>query len=52
VGFLEPGKKADVITVDMMTPYRTPTREPLTSIGLYATPGDIDTVIVDGRILK
>jgi len=52
VGSLEPGKKADVITVDMINPYLTPTREPLTSIVLYATPGDIDTVIVDGRILK
>ncbi len=52
VGSLEPGKKADVITVDLMSPYLTPTRDPLTSIALYATPGDVDTVIVDGRILK
>ncbi len=52
IGSLEPGKKADVITIDMMNPYLTPTREPLTSVFLYATPGDIDNVICDGRFLK
>jgi 5-methylthioadenosine/S-adenosylhomocysteine deaminase len=52
VGSLEPGKKADLILVDMLNPYLTPTKDPLTSIVLYATPADVDTVIVDGRILK
>ncbi|MCJ7572737.1 amidohydrolase family protein, partial [Candidatus Bathyarchaeota archaeon] len=52
VGSIEPGKKADVITVDMLNPYLTPTREPLTSLFLYATPADIDNVICDGRLLK
>ncbi len=52
VGSLEPGKKADIITVDMANPYLTPTKDSLTSIVLYGTSSDIDTVIVDGRILK
>ena len=52
VGSLEAGKKADVIIVDMMNPFLTPTKDPLTSLVLYATSSDIDTVIVDGRILK
>lgn len=52
VGSLEPGMKADIITVDMMNPFLTPTRDPLTSIVLYGTSADIDTVIVDGNILK
>ncbi len=52
VGSLEPGKKADVITFNMLNPYLTPTKDPLTSIVLYGSSGDIDTVIVDGRILK
>jgi len=52
VGSLEPGKKADIITVDMANPYLTPTKDPLTSIVLYGTSSDIDTVIVDGNILK
>jgi len=52
VGSLEPGKKADIIAFDMLNPYLTPTRDPLTSIVLYGTSSDIDTVIVDGKILK
>jgi len=51
-GSLEPGKKADIITINMRNPYLTPTNDPLTSIVLYGSPADIDTVIVDGRILK
>jgi 5-methylthioadenosine/S-adenosylhomocysteine deaminase len=52
VGSLEAGKKADLILVDLLNPYLTPTKDPLTSLVLYATPSDVDTVIVDGRILK
>jgi 5-methylthioadenosine/S-adenosylhomocysteine deaminase len=52
VGSLEPGKKADVITFDMVNPYLTPTKDPLTSIVLYGVSSDIDTVIVDGNFLK
>ena len=52
VGSLERGKKADVITVNMLTPYLTPTREPLTSVLLYANPSDIDNVVCDGKWLK
>jgi 5-methylthioadenosine/S-adenosylhomocysteine deaminase len=52
VGSLEEGKRADLIMVDMLNPFLTPTKDPLTSIVLYSTSSDIDTVIVDGRILK
>ena len=52
VGSLEPGKKADIILVDMLNPLLTPTMDPLTSIVLYGTSDDISTVIVDGNILK
>ena len=52
IGSLETGKKADIITFDMMNPYITPTRDPVTSVFLYGTPGDIDNVICDGRLLK
>ncbi len=52
VGSLEKGKKADIITVNMLNPYLTPTRDPLTSIVLYGNPSDIDYVVVDGKILK
>ena len=52
LGSLEPGKKADVITVDTLNPYLTPTMDPLTSIVLYGTSGDISEVVADGSILK
>ena len=52
VGSLEPGKKADIIIIDMQNPYLTPTKDPITSIVLYGSAADIDTVIVDGRMLK
>jgi 5-methylthioadenosine/S-adenosylhomocysteine deaminase len=52
VGSIEVGKKADVILFDLMNPFITPTRDPVTSVFLYGTPGDIDTVICDGRMLK
>ena len=52
VGSLEPGKRADIIAYDMMSPHLTPTMEPLSSILLYGTSPDIDTVIVDGEIRK
>ncbi len=52
VGSLEPGKQADLIMIDMLNPLLTPTRDPLTSIVLYGTSKDIDTVVVKGRILK
>ena len=52
VGSLEIGKKADIITFDLMNPYLTPTQDPITSVFLYGTPGDIDNVIVDGKFLK
>ena len=49
---LEPGMKADIITINILNPYLTQTREPLTSVLLYAHPGDIDNVICDGKWLK
>jgi 5-methylthioadenosine/S-adenosylhomocysteine deaminase len=52
IGSLEPGKRADILLVDMQNPYLTPTRDPFTSIVLYGSSADIDTVIVDGIVLK
>ncbi|MGD9763194.1 MAG: amidohydrolase family protein [Candidatus Binatia bacterium] len=56
IGSLEPGKKADVIVVDLHKPHLTPVlRKPkfnVVSLLVYsATGGDVDTTIVDGRIL-
>jgi len=52
IGSLETGKKADIILIDLENPLLLPTNEPLTSIVLYGSSSDIDTVIVDGNFLK
>ncbi|HEX9915027.1 MAG TPA: amidohydrolase family protein [Candidatus Bathyarchaeia archaeon] len=52
IGSLEPGKKADIITFDLMNPYLTPTRDPVTSVFLYGAPADIDNVVCNGSFLK
>jgi cytosine/adenosine deaminase-related metal-dependent hydrolase len=52
VGSLEVGKKADIIMYDLNIPHLQPTMEPVSSVVLYGTSGDIETVIVDGKIIK
>ena len=51
VGSLEPGKKADVILLDLFKPHTYPLNMPLYRAVYYANGSDVDTVIVDGRIL-
>lgn len=52
IGSLEAGKRADIITVDLRKAHLTP----LTSLAYllvhYTTGADVETVIVDGKILK
>ena len=50
-GSLEPGKRADVIVVSMESPRQTPMYDPLSHL-VYATHGDdVQTVVVNGRVL-
>lgn len=51
IGSLEPGKKADIVLVDMRKPHLWPPNMPVTRLAHFANAGDVDTVIVDGRIL-
>jgi 5-methylthioadenosine/S-adenosylhomocysteine deaminase len=51
VGSLEKGKKADIVLIDLSKPHLKPLHDIYASI-VYASRGsDVDTVIVDGRIL-
>jgi 5-methylthioadenosine/S-adenosylhomocysteine deaminase len=51
LGSIEPGKLADVIVVRMDAPRQTPMYDPISHL-VYATRGDdVDTTIVNGRIL-
>lgn len=52
IGSLTPGKRADVILVDVRRPHLTPLNDAVTTVLLNAGPADVDTVLVDGRILK
>lgn len=51
IGSLEVGKKADIILVDLFKPHMMPMNMPLTRLTCFANAADVDTTIVDGRIL-
>lgn len=51
IGSLEVGKKADIILVDLCKPHLIPLHMPLYRIAYFANGSDVDTVIVDGRVL-
>jgi 5-methylthioadenosine/S-adenosylhomocysteine deaminase len=51
LGSLEAGKKADVILLDMRKPHLYPPNMPVDRVVYYANGNDIDTVIVDGKLL-
>ena len=51
LGSLEPGKKADIVLVDLRKPHLYPPNMPVMRLAHFANAADVDTVIVDGRIL-
>jgi len=51
VGSLEVGKKADIILIDFRKPHLTPLHDPYANIVYSAQGSDVDTVIVNGKIL-
>jgi cytosine/adenosine deaminase-related metal-dependent hydrolase len=52
VGSLEPGKKADIILLDMNTPGLTPNLLPVKNIVYSAANGNsVDTVIIGGKMV-
>lgn len=51
IGSLEVGKKADIILIDLNKPYFVPLFDVMTRIPLVAVGDDVDTVIVDGKIV-
>ncbi|MGQ7792010.1 amidohydrolase family protein [Faunimonas sp. B44] len=52
VGSLSPGKRADIILVRTDAPNMAPIGDPYDALVNLAHPGNVDTVIVDGRILR
>lgn len=51
IGSLEAGKKADIILVDLFKPHMMPLNMPLMRVTCFANGADVDTTIVDGRVL-
>ncbi|MEM2750018.1 MAG: amidohydrolase family protein, partial [Candidatus Bathyarchaeia archaeon] len=51
IGSLEAGKKADIILVDINKPHLKPIHDVYAALVYSARGSDVDTVIVDGRVL-
>jgi 5-methylthioadenosine/S-adenosylhomocysteine deaminase len=51
IGSLEPGKKADIVLLDLFKPHLMPLNMPVFRITAFANAADVDTTIVDGRVL-
>ncbi len=51
IGSLEVGKKADVVLVDLKKPHLTPLHNVVSHLVYSAVGGDVDTTIVNGKIL-
>lgn len=52
IGSITPGKRADLVMLRTDTPSMTPTHNPAGHIVFQAGRGDVDTVLVNGRVLK
>jgi len=51
LGSLEVGKRADVTLIDLHKPHLYPVNMPVDRVVYYANGNDVDTVIIDGKIL-
>jgi cytosine/adenosine deaminase-related metal-dependent hydrolase len=51
IGSIEPGKKADMILLDLCRAHSLPAEDPYSQIVYSAKSSDVHTTIVDGRIL-
>jgi cytosine/adenosine deaminase-related metal-dependent hydrolase len=49
IGSLEPGKKADLVVLDMRRPHLTPSFNPVSTLVYAAMGSDVAHVMVDGR---
>lgn len=52
IGSITPGKRADLIITKTTSPRLTPVHDPVAALVLYANASDVDTVLIDGRVVK
>jgi 5-methylthioadenosine/S-adenosylhomocysteine deaminase len=51
VGSIEPGKKADIVLFDFNKPHLYPRHQTCAHLVYAAQAGDVDTVIIDGKVI-
>jgi cytosine/adenosine deaminase-related metal-dependent hydrolase len=51
IGSLEVGKRADFVVFDLDKPHVTPVVDPVSTLVCAATGADVDTVVIDGRMV-
>lgn len=51
IGSLEVGKKADLVLIDFNRLHTTPSLNPISTLVYAATGGEVDTVVVDGKVV-
>src|SRR5262249_53537848 len=51
IGSLEVGKKADLVVIDLDRLHTAPSLNPVSTLVYAATGGEVDTVVVDGKIV-
>jgi len=51
VGIIEPGKKADIIVIDLSRPHLTPIYNPASHIVYAVKPSDVIMTMVEGKVL-
>ncbi|KAK4501125.1 hypothetical protein PRZ48_006931 [Zasmidium cellare] len=52
VGSVTPGKRADILLKRCDSPRLVPVHDPVATLVLYANASDIDTVFINGRVVK
>jgi 5-methylthioadenosine/S-adenosylhomocysteine deaminase len=52
VGSLTPGKKADIVVIDGTAPNMAPLIDPVAAVVLSADVSNVETVLVDGKVVK
>ena len=50
IGSIEPGKRADLIIVDLTRMHATPAGDPISALVYSAQPADVRTTIIDGQV--
>jgi 5-methylthioadenosine/S-adenosylhomocysteine deaminase len=51
LGQIKPGAKADLVLIDLTKPHNCPVIDPIKNFVYYSSGTDVETVIVDGKIV-